>query len=233
MGQAVTATPLGATSPARRRGVSAWAEYYFKWLMVAPGDAADPRLLDLPAPVFAMGRVRQLRLSNSGTRFRRAAELSAGHRRSAGVVVARPNDRALARSGRNRVRPRAFARVGDGENFPRPGDRHVDPDHPAVHKSGDRRPILGVVSATAVRACGLPPEPTRGPPGGDQLDRRSPLGLYLDRCRRRLAVDPVHVRDPARRPCSDTAAHLRGRRAGRGRRFPDFPLRDHAPIWRR
>ncbi len=36
MGQAVTATPFGATSAGRRRGVSALAEYHFKWLMVAP-----------------------------------------------------------------------------------------------------------------------------------------------------------------------------------------------------
>ena len=36
MGQAVTAAPFGATPPARRRGVSALAEHYFKWLMVAP-----------------------------------------------------------------------------------------------------------------------------------------------------------------------------------------------------
>src|SRR5262249_44856378 len=41
MGQAVT-TPFGATSPTGRRGVSAFAEHYFKWLMVAPATLLIP-----------------------------------------------------------------------------------------------------------------------------------------------------------------------------------------------
>ncbi|HZZ60091.1 MAG TPA: sugar ABC transporter permease [Roseiarcus sp.] len=36
MGRAVTATPFGSTSAARRGGLSAWADLHFKWLMVAP-----------------------------------------------------------------------------------------------------------------------------------------------------------------------------------------------------
>jgi len=36
MGHAATASPLSSASANRRRGVSAWTDRHFKWLMVAP-----------------------------------------------------------------------------------------------------------------------------------------------------------------------------------------------------
>ena len=223
-----TATPLGATPPPGGAGFGL-GRSSFQMADGRAGGAADPGASRSTRCCFRYGS----RSSTTTSRF--PATTSSGCRtfsRSSTIplalVVARPDDRALGRGGRHRIRPRTGAGAGDGEDVPRPRDRHVDPDHPAVHQSGDRRPILGAVSAAAVRTCRLPPEPTRGPPGGDQLGRRSPLGLHLDHRRRRLAVDPVHVRHPARRPGGDTAAPLRGGRAGRRRRFPDLPLRDDA-----
>ena len=141
-----------------------------------------PGVFDLPAPVLALGRLRQLRLPGSRPRIRRAAEFSADHRRSAGLVVAWPDDRVVGHGRGHRVRSWSGARAGDGEDVPRTRDRHVDPHHSPFHQPGHRRPVVGAFPAEAVRSRRLPVEPVAGPPGRNQLGRRSSLGLFLDRC---------------------------------------------------
>ena len=192
------------------------------------GDAADPRVLDLPALVFAVGRFRQLRLPNSGPRLRRAPEFPAGPGRPIGLVVAWSHDRSIRDRGRHRIRTGARPRARDGENLQGTRDRHVDPHHPAVYQPGHRRSVLGAVPAKALRPRGLPLEPAAPSSSGYQLGRRNAVGLYLDRPRRRLAMDPVHVRHPARRTRGHSPASLRGGGARRRRRSPDVSLCDHA-----
>ena len=61
-------------------------------------------------------------------------------------------------------------------------------------------------------------EPAPRPRRDDQLADREPVELHRAHPRRRLAVDAVHVRHPARRADRDPAEPLRGGRARRRRR---------------
>ena len=228
MGQAATASPLPSArrEPAGRR--FGLGRSPFQMADGRAGGAADPGLLDLPDAVLALGRFRQLRFPDSRPRLRRAPEFPRSSTTrcawsSLGLTIALS---VTVVAHRVRARPGAGAR--DGEDVPRPRARHVDPDHSAVHQPGDRRPVLGALPAAALRSRRLSAEPAARPAGRDQLGRRGPLGLYLHRHRRCLAVDAVHVRHPARRARGDPAASLRGGRARRGRRPADLLLRDAA-----
>src|ERR1700733_1550975 len=187
-----------------------------------------PGLFDLPTFVLALGRLRQLRLPDSGPRLRGAAELPRDRRRSPCLVVAWPDDRVVDHGSRHRVRSWARARARDGEDVPGTRDRHVDPHHPPIHQPGHCRPVVGAVPAKTLRSCRLPVEPAHWPPGRNQLDRRGSVGLFLDCAGRRVAVDTVHVRDPSRGVGGRSAAPLRGGGARRRRRDPDVPLCDAA-----
>ena len=214
MAQLSPANALPTPSEGRLgRLVSAWTDRHFKWLMVAPAALLILALSIYPLLFSLWVNFVNYDFQIPGHDFVGLENFSQVVARSVGRFIAGPDGSAVAHRGRHRVRARTSACARHGEDLPRPRRHHVDPDHTAVHQPGDRRPVLGAVPATAFRPCRLSARPAARPSRQDQLGRRGSLGLYRHRHRRCLAMDPVHVRHPARRPRGDSTASLRGGRA--------------------
>ena len=233
MGQTATANSPRAASAIRGGGVSAWADRHFKWLMVAPAAllilafSIYPLLFSLwvafvnydfqiPGHAFVgLQNFQQiiddpLAWSSLGLTIALSVTVVAIEF-LLGLALAL----AMVKTFRGRgivmsilIIPLFISPVIVGQSW-------------------------ALVPAAAVRPGGLPAEPTARASGDDQLADRDALGLYRDRPRRRLAVDAVHVRHPARRAGGHSAASLRGGRARRRPRASDVSSMSRSRSWRR
>ena len=204
-------------------GFVEWSDRHFKWLLVAPAVAPDPGAVDLSAAVLDLGRLRQLRFPGSRPRLCRPEELSsrwcsirspAGRCRDRHAVgrATSPSNSCSAWRWRSRWSRRFRGR--------------------GVIMSILIMPLF--ISPVIVgQAWALLLQRPFGPTNyllGQLLGRevtiswltQSPWNFICPHPRRRLAMDALHVRHPARRADRDPAASLRGGRARR-RRAPGRP----------
>ena len=221
-----------AAAPPRLSAFARWSDRHFKWLLVAPAVAPHPGAVDLSAALLAGRLLHQLRLPGAGPRLRRAEEFRAGGVRPVArwslVLTAMLSGASVAiefvlglavaltmvRDFRGRglimsilIVPLFISPVIVGQAWTLLLQRPFGPTNY----------ILSQILGQEVTISWL---------------TESPWLYHLAHPRRRLAVDAVHVRHPARRADRDPAQPLRGGRARRRQRLAGV-LGDHRAASRR